>query len=603
METCAPASAARSNADAVALRARLIEDALAAGLEHHRCGALSAAAEMYAGILELDPHHPQALHLCGVIAHQQGAHGLARELVQRALDVAPDHPQAHNTLGAVLQATGDIEGAQQCFETALALAPGYPDALQNYGLLHASRGDHARAADHYRRAISGGRRSADLLVLLGNSLEADDQHAQARTAFDEALALAPAHLHAMLGLAGALRSLGRYDEACAAFDQATTLDPGSVDAWTGLGTTLLDMLDTKRAIECFDRALVQHPDDGLVRWNRALACLVAGRLDEGWHDHAWRWQSTGFDSVERTYAAPRWDGSSALSGRTVLLWREQGIGDELVFASMLNDAAKAARHLIVECEPRLIHLLRRSFPGIDFVAAAFPPHPATASPAIDVHAPIGDLAPFLRPTLSSFPPTRSHLIADPARIEHWRQVLATLGPKPKIGISWRSANLRGVRALACSTLAQWEPILHAIDADWINLQYDRCDEELELARAAMGIAIHRMPGLDMHSDLDDTAALMSALDLVICAPTTVSILAAGAGVPTWQLASGADWQTLGENRVPWLPALRRFYRPWHVGWPTVLEQVAQALPDWLDARNAAGCRGLSALAGHDEVLP
>jgi hypothetical protein len=309
-----------------------------------------------------------------------------------------------------------------------------------------------------------------------------------------------------------------------------------------------------------------------------VAWLAAGDLDQGWRDFGWRWASRDCDSALRHFAGRRGPGT-ALEGGSFLLWREQGLGEELLFASLLREVAHAARHCVLECDPRLLPLLQRSFPALEVVAAGHPPHPATAR-ALDWHAPIGDVAPLLRPTIASFPANPAYLRADPARVAAWRERLAALGTGPWIGLCWRSSNRRGVRALACTRIEQWLPVLGIAGARFVNLQYDRCDDELAQAAAA-GVTITRFPELDMHCELDETAALIAALDLVVSAPTTVSILAAALGVPTWQLTCGADWHALGQANSPWQPRLTRFYRRWDQGWETTLRTLASVLEGWI----------------------
>lgn len=567
---------------------QLLEQAVAEGLAHHQAGDLGAAATLYAAVLDLDPDHAPALHLCGVIAFQRGDLCLARKLVARAVQVAPGFAEARNTLGVVLQASGDDTEAQACFEAAVASAPAYPEALKNLGALHARRGNSKAAIACYERALDCGPRGPDLLVMLGIALEAEDRAVDALRHLDEALEASPDHVPGLLARAGALRCLGRYEEACQSFERALRLDPASIEACIGLGTTRLDQLDTEAAIRCFDRGLALDPDCAQLRFNRAMANLVAGRFAEGWQDHGWRWRTPGFDSEQRSFQAPRWDGTGSLDRCTVLVWREQGIADQLLFASLLGDVRTRAAHCICECEPRLVPLLKRSFPDVEFVAAGYPPHPRTAAPEIDFHAPLADFAPLLRPSVECFPSRPAHLCADPERRAHWRSKLAALGPRPKVGFSWRSSNLRGVRALACTTLAQWSTLLMRHPVDWINLQYDRCDDELAASLAATGVPVQRYAELDMLNDLDDTAALISELDLVITAPTAVSALSASLGVSTWHLASGAEWSTMGTSYTPWLPSLRRFYRHWERDWVSVLDEVSTALDQWLDDRIAGG---------------
>jgi hypothetical protein len=147
-------------------------------------------------------------------------------------------------------------------------------------------------------------------------------------------------------------------------------------------------------------------------------------------------------------------------------------------------------------------------------------------------------------------------------------------------LCWRSSNRRGSRALACTEIEQWAPVLSRGNACFVNLQYDECAQELERARGFAAAPLASFAELDMYTDLDETAALICALDLVLSAPTVVSILAGALGTPTWQLTCGADWHALGQAGSPWQPRLRRFYRRWDQSWDEVLAQLAQALAGW-----------------------
>jgi tetratricopeptide (TPR) repeat protein len=573
---CPPVAPRSACAADVELLAQALDEAIA----HHRAGALSQARALYAAILEVDPRHPDALHLSGVIAHQHGAHDLARTLIGRALEVAPQSAEAHNSMGAACRGAGDLAAAEACFRHALGLHPEYPEAWQNLGMLHERRGDASAAIDCYQRALQHGGRNAGLNTMLGLALCADDRAAGALEAFQRALRASPDHVGALLGAGEALCTLGRLPEAIEVFRRVTALQPGSSASWLGLGVALLESIEPQDAIACFDRALALDPHDAQAHWNRALACLVGGDLERGWRDFGWRWRSRGWDSATRQFGCPRW-GGEALDGLGILLWREQGLGEEILFSSMLPDIARRAAHCVLECDPRLVGLMRRSFPEVNVVAAGYPPHPATAARTLACHAPLGDLAPVLRASLASFPTGPAYLRADPQRVAHWRRRLASLGSGPWVGLCWRSSNRRGPRALACTDIEQWAPVLSRGGACFVNLQYDDCAQELARASGFAATRLASFPELDMYADLDETAALISALDLVLSAPTSVSILAGALGTPTWQLTCGADWHALGQAQSPWLPSLRRFYRRWDQGWDEVLAQLARALATWM----------------------
>jgi hypothetical protein len=144
--------------------------------------------------------------------------------------------------------------------------------------------------------------------------------------------------------------------------------------------------------------------------------------------------------------------------------------------------------------------------------------------------------------------------------------------------------LKGERALACTSLAQWGPIFAVPGAQFVSLQYDECSAELADAERRFGLTLHVFPEVDLFNDLHEAAALTRACDLVISAPTAASILAGAVGVETWQMSYGPDWQTHGMERNPWFPAMVRFERPWNVSWDETIPNIGRAFAEWLRQR-------------------
>jgi hypothetical protein len=164
-------------------------------------------------------------------------------------------------------------------------------------------------------------------------------------------------------------------------------------------------------------------------------------------------------------------------------------------------------------------------------------------------------------------------------VAHWRGRLAALGPGPRIGICWRSALTSGLRGLQCTSLPQWGAVLAVPGVHFVNLQYDDCRAELAEARGHFGVAIHTWPDIDLKRDLDEVAALTTALDLVVSVGTAVACMAGALGVPVWQLTvtSSGDCWTMGQHYCPWLPSMHLYERAWHQGWKEVLERLARDL--------------------------
>jgi len=264
-----------------------------------------------------------------------------------------------------------------------------------------------------------------------------------------------------------------------------------------------------------------------------------------------------------------------------LVWGEQGVGDQIWSAGMLGELkerAKAGR-VLVECMPKLEPLFKRSLPWAEVIAQSEPPDPRCVE-GVDYQIAAGSLGKIFRQELADFPKREetggAYLVADAGREAAWRDKLREGGAGLKVGVSWRSTNLRGERALSCTRLSQWGEIFKVPGIRFINLQYDQCEAELKEAEALHGIRIERY-AVDMFDDLDETAALMRGLDLVISAPTSVSILSAALGVPTWQMNHGVEWQLHGQANNPWYPAMKNYARRWDQPWEDILRRMANDL--------------------------
>ena len=319
----------------------------------------------------------------------------------------------------------------------------------------------------------------------------------------------------------------------------------------------------------------------------ALARLTQGNLQQGWEGYEWRWQTI---AQRRAFPMPPWDGGS-LANRTLLVHAEQGIGDELLFASCFPEVVAQAGHAVIECAPRLATLLQRSFPTATVCAGRRLNDDLSwlhQLPAIDVQVAAGSLPRYSRSTLAQFPPRARYLVPDVVRQAFWRQRLATLGSGLLVGLSWRSLASRcGAPHYTC--LEQWDTVLQVPGLHWVNLQYDDSASELTAAQQRLGITIHTWSDLDVFHDLEGVAALMSGLDLVIAPETMMAVLAASLGQPVWRLSIFTrDWDGLGTEVVPWFPSMRLYRQPRSGDWQSVLAWVAHDLRCLVGSSTIAG---------------
>lgn len=607
-----------------------LQDALAA----HQAGDLERAEAQYRQALAIERNHPDALHLLGVLLGGRGQKREALALVDRALAASPGNAVFHNSRGNLLRETGHLAEALASLDAAIRLAPTYGEPQLTKGLVLHALGDPG-AAGALARAAQQLPNNPAAHNAYGAALALSGEHEAALASFARAVALLPFYVDALVNRGASLRALGRLDEAWASLASALVLDPANAagwynagvlaealgqkeparaalrwslrisptqaDAWYNLGRlqgepaaitqaygaalalapsfrdALFNLADSERvdgSAEAADRhfswCLALDPSDAKARWSRALVNLSAGRLARGWSDFATRFAANNVD-LRRFARLPAWQGEN-LDGRTLLIWPEQGIGDEIVFSTCLPELAAAGVRLILLCDPRLVSLFQRSFPGVDVRPIGVEPLPAA-----DFQTASGTLAAQRRPSLAAFPASAAPLRADPDRVAHWRHHLAQLGPELKVGILWRGRLRTAERSSFYAPLSEMAGILRTPGCRFVSLQYGEAEAELQEFQAASGIPLVEVGGVDLLNDFESVAALMQALDLVITPGTAAGPLAAALGRPTWMFVGQESWMRLGTERHPWLPAMRLFFRRPRGPWQPVLARIATEL--------------------------
>ena len=268
-----------------------------------------------------------------------------------------------------------------------------------------------------------------------------------------------------------------------------------------------------------------------------------------------------------------------MAGKTILVWSEQGVGGEVLYAGMVPDLIESGARVILECEPRQQTLFRRSFAGVQCIAKRNPPDPATRADDIDFQSPIGNLGRWLRPDFASFPNRPSYLTADPAKQTTFRDKYksADKGGGFLIGIAWYSKNVMvgGQKSLSLRELAPLaQPGIALVD-----LQYgDTAVERDEFAQST-GIELIHDPTVQPMQDLDDFAAQVAAMDLVITISNATAHFAGALGVSTWILLHTVPRSCwfLERDDSPWYPSVRLFRQGHRGDWSDVVELVSAAL--------------------------
>lgn len=462
---------------------------------------------------------------------------------------------------------GDLESARRGFRAVLDENIRHPDALLGMGLFASRVELYDTAESLIRQAINIDPRNGGYRSNLGNVLQKMDRWDEAIEAHRAAVKLNPGHFAIRQNLGSALNLADRPFEGLPHLREALRLNPQSPDVAASYATTLYRVGEYGAAVRFFRQALAGNPRLPGAQFNAAVNLNWIGRWEEGWPGYDWRYATQGFHRPPAQFRAPD-PLPEDLAGRRALVFGEQGIGDEIRFATMVPDLIARGAAVTLECTAKLQPLFQRSFP-----AATVRPFPtpgqadAAGLDGFDIVLPTGSLGRHLRMGADRFPARRRVLEPDPVRVQDLARRVADLGPGLKVGLCWRSRARGRTRAEYYPGVAELGPILAVPGAVFVNLQYDECGDELAEIRQRFGVAVHAVGGLDLFDDLDGSAALTAALDFVVSANTSVATIAGGVGVPTVEFHGRpvADGYPI-DGHDPWFlsvqPVGKRMADPW-----------------------------------------
>ena len=415
------------------------------------------------------------------------------------------------------------------------------DAMHAAGVALMYSGKRGLATVLFRHALALKPDYQSAWVSLGNAHKQAFNYADAQNAWGEALKLNPKDAVTMSNMATLFSNGAQPEKAEKWCRKALELDPGLSDAVRNLAFSLFEQEKWQEAWQCF----------------QARAVNQAGPVTRNfWH----RGQT------------PLWDGSP---GKTVVAYGEQGVGDELLFLSMLPDALKVCRELILECHPRLVDTVKRSFPGLPVYGTRKEPIVDWAHDhKIDAAIGVGSLGLYFRNSNDSFPGT-PYIVPDREEVIRHRRGSKRL----RVGISWAGGTPETYRRYRSIDLKRWVPILSQ-DADFYSFQYD-ADSAKQCAdlEEHTGIHVKHRPGLVECRNYDKTISFAASMDLIISVSGTLFHVGGALGIPTWCLVpSRPAWRYgLTGDTSRWYGSARMF-RQIGDDWNAVIERVAGELP-------------------------
>lgn len=507
--------------------------------------------------------------------HELERSGELRAALQACDDLLLDTPDATAVaieLHRLYRRAGDPGSGIDALEAFLSDHPQDMLVRGTLGLARVEMREFKRGEALLRAAVESQPDHLDFVLGLAQALAGQERFDEASGWLDTALELAPEQTGVQVARTANLVNQCRYEEALVACE---SLDAKGIKL-AALGMVLAYLGRLEEAQSAFERTVALQPNDPTFRFHRASLRLLQLDFAGGWDDYAYR----GFSNSEsfRVLPLPLWKGEP-LAGKRVLVLAEQGLGDQVMFASCLPDLlALAPSELVVESINRIAPTIQRSFPqcrviatsqsrGLDWLKDC---------PDMDFYVPLADLPRYFRRSVESFPKHTGYLTPSPERVAHWKAKLAEAGPGPYIGFSWKGGT-EGTRSkLRTMQALSFLPLKNAALATWVCLQYGHVAEQITAARE-QGLETAYWP--ESITDLDEFAALVSALDLVVTVCNTTVHYAGALGVPVWVLAPRIpEWRYGFNNRtLPWYPSSVMYRQNEAGNWQDVIERVRRDL--------------------------
>lgn len=502
------------------------KDAFELAKKYHQKGDIAQAETVYAAVLEIEPHHAGAMHNLGLIYVAKGMLDDGIAAVKKAVEMDRTNAEFHNNLGELYRKKGRLDEAQFHLGAAVDLRPGYSEAYSNLGLVFREKGDINSAKLCFSEALRADPKNLAALINTGNLFRAEDSPEDAIECYIAALEIAP--------------------------DNATAL--------AGAGLSSYDMGDYNSSAKYYSRLTTQYPEKYADKVNLALITLRNKDFRKGFQLYEARFK---YLNVLEGQQDKLWRGM-ALTGKTLYVYNEKqglsGFGDTILFARYLPELERFnAAKIIFRVQPQLKELLAANLPSFVEVTS-------DDCTEFDAHIPLLSLPFVLNARAKTIPLSGGYIMPDAEKAADAAAELSS--GKVRIGIAFQTSRKhekyreRSVNQDAFSSLYK---------NDKIALYYI----SKEAPEESLDPSVTDLRG--KLNDFADTAAFISALDLVITADTSVAHLAGAMGKKTYLLLNHLhDWRWFAAKtgkQSEWYSSVTFYIKDRSANWADVIESI------------------------------
>lgn len=584
---------------------QILARVIAGAVQLQQQGSVAEAALLYQRVLQVNPHHFDALHLLGVARQQEYRSEEALRLIDAALRIVPDSADALSNRGVALKTLRRFDEALASYDAALAINSEQMDALVNRMRMLVLLERHEHALDACVAVLERNPKHTDALRHRGQTFFKLGKFADALADYDQALALEPGDIDALNGRCVVLLALYRFEEALDSIDQALAINPADATALSNRGSALFRLKRFSEALRSCDaalalcpdhatalnnrgivlaglhrfdealasyaRALALEPDNAEIHYNYALVLLAHGDFRAGWREYEWRRKSLRWKLRHYNFTQPLWLGDAPVEGKTVLLQAEQGMGDSLQFIRYASLLARRGANVIVEV-PRPLKKLIAEIPSIKVVVRG------EELPAFDLHSALMSMPLAFGTEVATIPAEVPYIPIPQTRVAKWRDRLGGhLGKHRvfRVGVAWEGSALHEDNRGRSIALDRFATLFSNPGIEFVSFQRD-----MALGDAATLQRFSNVVDLGEElTDFADSAAVVSLLDVVVTIDTALAHLAGAVGKPVWILLPfNPDFRwMLDRGDSPWYPTARLFRQSTLGDWNEPLDQVRRAL--------------------------
>lgn len=515
------------------------------------------------------PASAQLFQLRGMIELNQKNFGNAADFSRKGLSVEPNSAALCDLLGTALSEMGQLEAAIASYRRALLNDARNAGTLNNLGTALQKNEDWEKSEKAYRDSLIYRPDDLTTQLNLAEVLAAQEKFEDAEVIYRALIDADDQFIDGYRMLGECMMSARNWEGALLLADEAISAEIRDAEIFTLKGYALGAMMRLDEAEAATRKALALEADNAQAQIGLSILCFYQEKWPAAWKNYEARWGLP--NQTRRPFTQAQWQGEP-LMGKKILIWGEQGVGDEVLYATMIADVLTLGADITFETDARLVPLFERSLAEVKCVARSAAPDAVLQNTEFDYQIPIASLGQFLRKDEASFGDGASFLLSDKKKTQELRKKYKS-GDDLIVGIAWYSSDGRGLSK--SMSLMDLKPLFEVPGVQFVDLQYGDKGLERETFEEATGYNLLHDDDVDQMQSLDDFAAQISALDLVISISNTTVHMAGALGVPTWLMLDAAPMQRWLMNRTdsPWYSCIKVIRKRTEDDTPYVIDTV------------------------------